>query len=128
MKWMKDCGREYTIALSATYTVQVDNDWDMCEAEDLAWNLLEQAYQNSDVNEFEIYETLDIRKGWGSYFVKVKVNSVIYAIGHDITEAYNEAVDLIENIKMPDDGIELDYTEQTDLIRVGERVEMIVGE
>ena len=128
MKWIKDCGREYTIALSAEYTAQIDNECAMWEAEDIAWNLIEEAYKKSDVNEYEVYETLDIRTGlFGGYFVDVKVNTVVYAIGHDINAAYNEAVDLIENISLPE-GVKLNGTEQTKLIEVGDRVEMVVGE
>lgn len=129
MMLAKNYGREYTIALSAEYTVEIDNSFDMCEAEDLAWAFLEEGYKNSDVNEYEIYETLDIRQGFTCYFVKVKVNSVVYVVANDITDAYNEAVDLIENISMPDEAITLNSTEQTDLIRAGEQVvEMVSGD
>ena len=126
-KYVRNCGREYTVALSAEYAVSVANE-DMWDAEDDAWQELEQALQNSDANEYEVYETLEItRLLFGGYRVKVKVNYVIYAISHDIDDAYNSAVELIENISMPG-NVTLLGTEQRNLVTVGDRVLMVVGE
>ena len=127
-KFVRNCGREYTIALSAEYVVALENAESMWEAEDDAWHILEQSLRVSDANEYEVYETLDINPRLISgYRVKVKVNYVIYVVGHDIDDAHNDAVELVENISMPGE-VTLLGTEQTDLVEVGERVLMVVND
>jgi len=108
--------REYTIPLSAEYSVMSYAE-DMWDAEEEAWQVLEKALQKSDADEWEIYETLSIHPMFSGYSVRLKVNYVICKENWDITDAYNAAVDLVEDISLPE-GVSLVRTDQTDLIRV----------
>ena len=118
-------GREYTIALTAEYWVHVDGD-DL-DAEDVAWDVLEKALRKSDANEYEIYETVESYTGFLSSNFKISVNFVIYSVAHDISDAYDNAVELVENISMPA-NVQLVGTSQTDFIKVGEPVLIVHGE
>ena len=115
-------GKEYTIALSAEYSVLVDNnDLTLYEAEDEAWNVLEGALANCDAEKHEVYEVIEASPSLIGHRVKLKANFEIVVVHHDMTDAYYEAVELVENISLPE-NVTLICTEQTDFIMVGERV------
>ena len=120
-------GREYTIALTAEYWVHVYGDGDELDAEDVAWDVLDKALRESDANEYEIYETIESYTGLMSSNFKISVNFVIYSVAHDISDAYDNAVKLVENISTPA-NVQLVGTSQTDFIKVGKPVLIVHGE
>ena len=107
--------REYTVALSATYTAVVCGET-IWEAEDFAGDLVENTLVQNDVEEVDLHVMEEHESRWvGDEFeFKFKVNMVIPVMAFDYGDAWDEAVKHIESITMPD-GVELECTEQIDM-------------
>lgn len=127
MAWMQYKGREYTTALTAEYWVNIETESMMYEAEDRAWELLESVLKNSEANKVEVYSIADEYKNLLGYSFKFRVNYEVYAVATDSTQAYNESVSLIENIKLPS-NISYVGCEQRNFLEVGEPVYMVHGD
>lgn len=126
MTWAECKGHEYTIPISATYWVKTDVD-DVSEAEDKAIELMEKELtKNEDVKEVNCF-TEETMTSFSGYSVKLKVNMVVYAVARYAGDAWDEVVDLVENIELPN-NVELICTGQFDLIREGERVFLMHGD
>ena len=107
--------REYTVALSAEYTVVVcaETIW---EGEDLAMDLVENALKQADIEEVDTHITEEHKLFFvdDEFEYKLKVNMVIPVFAMDYTDAWNCAVNHVESITMPD-GVELECTEEIDM-------------
>ena len=113
--------REYTVALSAQYSASVKSE-SMWEAEDAAYDPIEATLKQNDVEDIDIH-IIDEHKSHfvaDEYKLKLKVNMVIPVESTDYTDAWNCAVEFVENITMPE-GITLDSTAQIDMTLAEEK-------
>ena len=126
MNWIESKGNGYKVPLTAYYWVHIDTDSAMYEAEDEAWNMLEEALKKTG-EKFEIDETVENYIGLGSYSFKIRVDFVIYAVAFDADVAFSRAETLIDEITLPNN---IDYvgTEQRKLIEEEEPVYILHGD
>ena len=126
MNWGESKGNGYTVPLTAYYWVHVDTDSAMYEAEDEAWNMLEDALKKTG-EKFEIYETVENYVGLSCYSFKIRVDFRIYAVAFDADVAFSRAETLIDEITLPNN---IDYvgTEQRKLIEEEEPVYILHGD
>ena len=107
--------REYTVALSAEYTVCVcaETIW---EGEELAFDLVENALKQADIEEVDTHIKEEHASRWvgDEYEYRLKINMVIPVFAMDYTDAWNCAVNHVESITLPD-GVELECTEEIDM-------------
>ena len=134
-------GYEYMVALSARYSVLVDDDFDVMahEADDIAWERIEKALKDAgfekkgegrpytDHNKLEIYETVEISPSIVGYRVVVDVNFEIHVTEQDAEDAYESAIGEVESVDLPE-KICLMWTEQTSFMVTGERVLIAHGD
>lgn len=124
-------GSEYTVALSAYFSVFVKNkdDWKTGNetdfAEDEAWNDVEDLLKYLDSKEYEIWGVKNTKAVDGGYSVEIKVDFKIFVVDFDVDDAYNEAVDVVDNLTLPE-NVECSLIEQTDPVEVGEPVYMVM--
>ena len=104
---------EYTALISATYSVAVNAET-MWEAEDLAFDMVEEPLKANDIepDTFIVEERAGMVDG--DYFLKLKVNMVVPVMATDERDALDCAVELVESITM-DEDVQLLFTEQIDL-------------
>ena len=140
MVWYSSPGTEYMVNVSARYSVLIEDDMMAHEAEDVAWDVLEQTmkkagwekvgegHKYTDHNKFEVYETKEITPALlGGHRVVVDVNFEYHTVTHDIDEVFYDAVAEIEDIDLPE-NVTLLGTEQLDFIQTGERVLIAHGD
>lgn len=126
-------GSEYTVALSAHFNVFVKNrdTWQAGDekwlAEEEAWGVVENVHKHMDSKEYEIWGTTDINETDGGYDIGIRVDYTIFVVDFDADDAYNEAFDMVDDLKLPE-NVRISLIEQTDPIEVGEPVYMVVGE
>ena len=120
MNYRRRNSREYTVALSAEYTAVVCAET-MWQGEDLAIDMVEDTLKKHDIEEIDtnILGGHAHRKG-DEYEIKMKINLVIPVEGISFRDAWDCAVEHIENIKMPE-GVELERTDQIDMVLAEEK-------
>lgn len=123
-------GSEYTVALSAHFKVLVkDKDiWQAGEeqwlAEEEAWDDVQNLLKHLDSKEYEIWGVADNKKVDDGYNIEIRVDFKIFVVDFDVDEAYNKAVDLVDNLTLPE-NVRCLLIKQTDLVEVGEPVYMV---
>lgn len=126
-------GSEYTVALSAHFTVLVKNNdsWKAGEeqwmAEEEAWDIVVDLLKHLDSKEYDVWGVTDNKKVDGGYEIGIKVDFTIFVVDFDADDAYDEAVDVVDDLKLPE-NVKITLIEQTDPVEVGEPVYMVVGE
>ena len=126
-------GLEYTVALSAYFNVFVKSrdSWQVGResdyVEDEACDIVESLLKYMDRKEYDVYGTEDVIKTDGGYNIVVVVNFKIFVVDFDVDEAYNKAVDVVDDLELPD-NVKITLIKQTKLVEVGEPVYMVVGE
>ena len=101
--WYKKVNvREYVVALNCEYDVSIqDNGQMLWEAEDQAYDIIEEVLKKNDVEEFDIY-TKELMNGLTSYIIKVSVNMVVPAVASDYDEAMSVAETYVDDITFPE--------------------------
>ena len=75
--------REYVVALNSEYNVSIKNEDQMpWEAEDQAYDIIEEVLKQNDVDEYDIYTAMEMET-FGGYIIKVRVNLVVPAVATD---------------------------------------------
>lgn len=126
-------GQEYTVTLSAHFKVFVRNrdTWKAGDekwlAEEEAWNIVEDVLKYVDPKEYNIWGVTENNEADGGYEIGIKVDFEIFVVDFDVDEAYNKAVDVVDNLELPDNA-RITLIEQIDPVEVGEPVYMVVGE
>ena len=116
--------REYTVAMSAVYTVMVCAE-DMWSAEDLAFDMLGNELKKWKVEEPDFFVVDEHKhnfcKNDDEYEIKIKVNMVIPVESTSYERAKEDAVQYIEDtVKMPDE-ITFESYEDYDVTLASER-------
>lgn len=126
MNWTESKGNGYTVPITAYYWVHIDTEKMMYEAEDEAWEMLDDALKKVG-EKYEIYETVENYVGLGCYSFKIRVDFKIYAVAFDADYAFDMAKTLIDEINLPNN---IDYvgTEQRELIEEEEPVYILHGD
>jgi len=101
--WYKETNvHDYVVALNCEYNVSIpDTDQMVWEAEDQAYDIIEEVLKQNDVDEYDIYTEMEMHSITG-YIVKVKVNLVVPAVASDYDEALSEAETYVDNITFPE--------------------------
>ena len=101
--WYKETNvRDYVVALNCTYDVTIqDNGQMLWEAEDKAYDIIEETLKKNDIDEINIY-TKETMNGLTDYIIKVKVNMVVPAVASDYDEALSVAETFVDNITFPE--------------------------
>lgn len=101
--WYKKVNvRDYVVALNCEYNVSVKDDGQMLwEAEDQAYDIIEEVLKQNDVEEFDIY-TKELMNGLTDHIIKVSVNMVVPAVASDYDEAMSVAETYVDNITFPE--------------------------
>ena len=129
-------GFDYMVTFNARYSVLVDEDVMADQAEDKAWEMVEKALKDNGFekkgegysdHKFEIYETKEISPSLIGYRVVLVVDFEVSVTTEDMDDAYNEAVDEVEGIELPE-NIKLMWMEQTDLMQCSERIMIAHGD
>ena len=110
--------REYTVAMSAVYTVVVCAE-DMWSAEDLATDMLDAELKKNRIEEPDYFIVDEHQhhfcKNDDEYEIKIKANMVVPIESTNYEQARQDAVQYIEDtIKMPEE-ISLETTEDYDV-------------
>ena len=101
--WYKKVNvRDYVVALNCVYDVSIpDNGQMLWEAEDQAYDIIEEVLKKNDIDEFDIY-TKELMNGLTSYIIKVSVNMVVPAVASDYDEAMSVAESYVDDITFPE--------------------------
>ena len=101
--WYKKTNvHDYVVALNAEYNVSIKNEDQMpWEAEDQAYDIIEEVLKKNDVEEYDIYTATEMET-FGGYIIKVRVNMVVPAVATDYDEALSEAETYVDNITFPE--------------------------
>ena len=101
--WYKKVNvRDYVVALNCEYDVSIpDNGQMVWEAEDQAYDIIEEVLKKNDIDEFDIY-TKELMNGLTSYIIKVRVNMVVPAVASDYDEAMSVAETYVDDITFPE--------------------------
>lgn len=101
--WYKKVNvREYVVALNCEFNVSIQDDGQMLwEAEDKAYDIIEEVLKQNDIDEFDIY-TKELMNGLTSYIIKVSVNMVVPAVASDYDEAMSVAESYVDDITFPE--------------------------
>ena len=102
--WYKTTNvRDYMVALGTEYNVTIpDTDQMTWEAEDEAYNIIEEVLKKNDIEEYYIYTEMEMHNLFGGYIIKVRVNMVVPAVASDYDEALSEAETYVDNITFPE--------------------------
>ena len=102
--WYKTTNvRDYMVALGTEYNVTIpDTDQMTWEAEDEAYNIIEEVLKKNDIEEYDIYTEMEMHNLFGGYIIKVRVNMVVPAVASDYDEALSEAETYVDNITFPE--------------------------
>ena len=94
--------RDYVVALNCEYNVSVKDDGQMLwEAEDKAYDIIEEVLKQNDIEEYDIY-TKETMNGLTDHIIKVSVNMVVPAVATDYDEALSVAETFVDNITFPE--------------------------
>lgn len=101
--WYKKVNvHDYVVALNCEYNVSVKDDGQMVwEAEDKAYDIIEEVLKKNDIDEFDIY-TKELMNGLTDHIIKVKVNMVVPAVASGYDEALSVAETFVDNITFPE--------------------------
>lgn len=101
--WYKTTNvHDYVVALNCEYNVSVKDDGQMLwEAEDQAYDIIEEVLKQNDVEEYDIY-TKETMNGLTDHIIKVSVNMVVPAVASDYDEALSVAETYVDNITFPE--------------------------
>lgn len=101
--WYKETNvRDYVVALNSEYNVSIKNEDQMpWEAEDQAYDIIDEVLKQNDVDEYDIYTAMEMET-FGGYIIKVRVNMVVPAVATDYDEALSEAETYVDNITFPE--------------------------
>ena len=101
--WYKETNvHDYVVALNCEYNVSIpDTDQMVWEAEDQAYDIIEEVLKQNDIEEFDIY-TKELMNGLTSHIIKVSVNMVVPAVASDYDEAMSVAETYVDNITFPE--------------------------
>lgn len=102
--WYKKVNvREYVVALNSEYNVSIpDTDQMTWEAEDEAYDIIEEVLKQNDIEEYDIYTAMEMHNLFGGYIIKVKVNMVVPAVATDYDEALSVAETYVDDITFPE--------------------------
>ena len=102
--WYKTTNvKDYVVALCTEYNVSIKNEDQMTwEAEDQAYDIIEEVLKQNDIEEYDIYTAMEMQSLFGGYIIKVKVNMVVPAVATDYDEALSEAETYVDNITFPE--------------------------
>ena len=102
--WYKETNvRDYVVALNSEYNVSIKNEDQMpWEAEDQAYDIIEEVLKQNDIEEYDIYTAMEMQSLFGGYIIKVKVNMVVPAVAGDYDEALSVAETYVDNITFPE--------------------------
>lgn len=94
---------DYVVALNCEYNVSIpDTDQMTWEAEDEAYDIIEEVLKKNDIEEYDIYTAMEMHNLFGGYIIKVKVNLIVPAVASDYDEALSEAETYVDNITFPE--------------------------
>ena len=101
--WYKETNvHDYVVALNAEYNVSIKNEDQMpWEAEDQAYDIIEEVLKKNDVEEYDIYTATEMET-FGGYIIKVRVNLIVPAVASDYDEAMSVAETYVDNITFPE--------------------------
>lgn len=101
--WYKKVNvRDYVVALNCVYDVSIpDNGQMLWEAEDQAYDIIEEVLKKNDIDEFDIY-TKELMNDLTDHIIKVSVNMVVPAVASDYDEALSVAETYVDNITFPE--------------------------
>lgn len=91
--------RNYTVAVNAEYTVATNAD--ALECEDIAEEAIQAALKDQ-ASEVEVCTIKTYKRLFGGYNVKMSANMVVDVEADDYEEAYNRAIDVINDIPYKD--------------------------
>ena len=102
--WYKETNvRDYVVALNSEYNVSIpDTDQMVWEAEDQAYDIVEEVLKQNDIEEYDIYTAMEMQSLFGGYIIKVKVNMIVPAVASSYDEAFSEAETYVDNITFPE--------------------------
>lgn len=102
--WYKETNvHDYVVALNAEYNVSIKNEDQLpWEAEDQAYDIIEEVLKKNDVEEYDIYTATEMETLFGGYIIKVKVNLIVPAVASDYDEAMSVAETYVDNITFPE--------------------------
>ena len=102
--WYKKVNvRDYVVALNSEYNVSIKNEDQMpWEAEDQAYDIIEEVLKQNDIEEYDIYTATEMQSLFGGYIIKVKVNMVVPAVASDYDEAMSVAESYVDDITFPE--------------------------
>ena len=102
--WYKETNvRDYVVALNSEYNVSIKNEDQMpWEAEDQAYDIVEEVLKQNDIEEYDIYTAMEMQSLFGGYIIKVKVNMVVPAVAGSYDEALSVAETYVDNITFPE--------------------------
>lgn len=101
--WYKTTNvHDYVVALNCEYNVSIpDTDQMVWEAEDEAYDIIEEVLKQNDIDEYDIYTEMEMHSITG-YIVKVKVNMIVPAVAGDYDEALSVAETYVDDITFPE--------------------------
>lgn len=95
--------RDYVVALNTEYNVSIpDTDQMVWEAEDQAYDIIEEVLKQNDIDEYDIYTKMEMHSLFGGYIIKVRVNMVVPAVASDYDEALSVAETYVDDITFPE--------------------------
>lgn len=95
--------RDYVVALNTEYNVSIpDTDQMVWEAEDQAYDIIEEVLKQNDIDEYDIYTKMEMHSLFGGYIIKVRVNMVVPAVASDYDEAMSVAETYVDDITFPE--------------------------
>jgi hypothetical protein len=94
---------DYVVALNTEYNVSIpDTDQMVWEAEDQAYDIIEEVLKQNDIEEYDIYTAMEMQSLFGGYIIKVKVNMVVPAVAGSYDEALSVAETYVDDITFPE--------------------------
>lgn len=102
--WYKETSvKDYVVALNTEYNVSIpDTDQMTWEAEDEAYDIIEEVLKQNDIEEYDIYTEMEMHNLFGGYIIKVKVNMIVPAVASDYDEAMSVAETYVDDITFPE--------------------------
>lgn len=102
--WYKTTNvHDYVVALNCEYNVSIpDTDQMVWEAEDEAYDIIEEVLKKNGIEEYDIYTAMEMHNLFGGYIIKVKVNMVVPAVASDYDEALSVAETYVDDITFPE--------------------------
>ena len=107
--------KDYTVPVTATYSVSVFSDKMLFEVEDDAIETIETMLKKVDVDEINTHHITEAHELFRGYLIKIDTDMVLNITGaSNIKDAYCVAEKLVKRVEMPS-GITLVGTRTTEL-------------